>query len=192
MKKGITLVALVIMIVILVILAGVTIVQLNNKGLLKNAKLAREKYTNSQKEENTVLDDYLNKIDNLEIAGNGRDTVTIDREEYNQLIKRIEKLEQSTSNIELDNSNMVDISSYWDSNNPYVFEKNGVIEIQYSSSSSGSYFLSIHLSDYPYVPYLNDCNWGTGKSYSKIVNKGQTIYFSGNRQNLMAYFIPFK
>ncbi len=67
-NTGITLVALVIMIVILVILAGVTIVQLNNKGLLKNAKLAREKYTNSQKEENVVLDDYTNQINGLSIS----------------------------------------------------------------------------------------------------------------------------
>ena len=66
--RGITLISLVITIVILVILAGVTIVQLNNNGLLKNAKLAREKYTNSQKEENFVLDDYTNQINGLSIS----------------------------------------------------------------------------------------------------------------------------
>lgn len=42
-KRGITLVALVITIIILLILAGVSIQVITNTGLLKNAKLAGEK-----------------------------------------------------------------------------------------------------------------------------------------------------
>ena len=86
--SGITLVALIVTIVILLILAGITIMQLNNNGLLKNTKLAKEKYTNSQKEENSVIDDYSNQIDNYEVAGNRRDTITISKEDY-QLLKSL-------------------------------------------------------------------------------------------------------
>ena len=50
-KKGITLVALVITIVILLILAGISIAQLTGNGLFKNAKLAKEKYKNAQEKE---------------------------------------------------------------------------------------------------------------------------------------------
>ena len=43
-NKGITLVALVITIIILLILAGISIAQLTGNGLFENAKLAKEKY----------------------------------------------------------------------------------------------------------------------------------------------------
>ena len=84
-KNGITLVALIVTIVILLILAGITIIQLNNSGLLKNTKIAKEKYANSQNDENATIDDYSNQIGNYEVAGNGRDTVTISKEEYEKL-----------------------------------------------------------------------------------------------------------
>lgn len=60
--KGITLVALVITIIILLILAGITISQLSGSGLFENAKLAKEKSENSQEKEETALADYENKI----------------------------------------------------------------------------------------------------------------------------------
>ena len=42
-NKGITLIALVITIIILLILSGISISALTNQGLFKNAKLAKEK-----------------------------------------------------------------------------------------------------------------------------------------------------
>ena len=86
-NEGITLIALIVTIVILLILSGIVIMQLNNNGLLKNTKIAKEKYTNSQKGENSVIDEYSNQIDSYGVAGNGRDTVTISREEYENLFK---------------------------------------------------------------------------------------------------------
>ena len=49
--KGITLVALVITIILLLILAGITISQLSGSGLFENAKLAEEKSKNAQEQE---------------------------------------------------------------------------------------------------------------------------------------------
>ena len=61
-NKGITLVALVVTIIILLILAGISIAQLTGNGLFENAKLAKEKSENAQKLENETLGDYANKI----------------------------------------------------------------------------------------------------------------------------------
>ena len=61
-QKGITLVALVITIVILLILAGISIAQLTGNGLFKNAKLAKEKYENEQSREKSTLGDYEDTI----------------------------------------------------------------------------------------------------------------------------------
>lgn len=64
-KRGITLVALVITIVILLILAGISIIGLTKTGVLKNAELAKEEYQKSVKKE----ENDLNKI-NEYIKGN--------------------------------------------------------------------------------------------------------------------------
>ena len=50
-RKGITLVALVITIIILLILAGISILALTNQGLFKNAQKAKETTEESQKKE---------------------------------------------------------------------------------------------------------------------------------------------
>ena len=53
--KGITLVALVVTIIILLILAGVAIATLTQTGLFESAKQAKNKTENAQIEENTIL-----------------------------------------------------------------------------------------------------------------------------------------
>ncbi len=64
-NKGITLVALVVTIVILLILAGISIAQLTGNGLFENAKLAKQKTEQKQDEENQTLGEYINKINNI-------------------------------------------------------------------------------------------------------------------------------
>lgn len=62
-KQGITIIALIITIIILLILSGVTInIILKQNGLLDNAKLARSHYENKQNEENESLEYYENEI----------------------------------------------------------------------------------------------------------------------------------
>ena len=55
LNKGITLIALIITIVILLILAGVAIASLTNNGLLERAKDAKEKSKMSNAKEKIVL-----------------------------------------------------------------------------------------------------------------------------------------
>ena len=61
-KSGITLVALVITIVILLILAGVGISVLIQTGLFENANQAKSVTENAQKDENNILEDFNKNI----------------------------------------------------------------------------------------------------------------------------------
>lgn len=66
-QKGITLVALVITIVILIILAGIAIGSLTNYNIFNRAKNARNDYKASQNNEEEFLrnaDDYVENITN--------------------------------------------------------------------------------------------------------------------------------
>lgn len=81
--KGITLVALVVTIIILLILAGITILKLTGSGLFENAKLSEEKYKNAQEIENGVLANYESLIESI---NGSRD---IDAEQLTKLIDEI-------------------------------------------------------------------------------------------------------
>lgn len=63
-EKGITLVALVITIIILLILAGITISSLSENGLFDKTREARDKYKNAENVENNTFNDYGNWINN--------------------------------------------------------------------------------------------------------------------------------
>lgn len=81
-EKGITLVALVITIIILLILAGVAITALTQTGLFEKAKQAKNATENAQLKEENRLTDYDSKIN--EIVGS-RDTINISKEQYEKL-----------------------------------------------------------------------------------------------------------
>ena len=63
-NKGITLVALVITIIILLILAGISISALTNTGIFGKAKDAKQKSANAELDQNTKLDSYEEEISN--------------------------------------------------------------------------------------------------------------------------------
>ena len=62
-SKGITLVALVITIIILLILAGISISALTNTGIFQKAKDAKQKSEDAALDQNTNLDEYENELD---------------------------------------------------------------------------------------------------------------------------------
>ena len=62
-NKGITLVALVITIVILLILAGISISTLTNTGIFEKAKDVKKASENADLEQNKVLDEYEKELD---------------------------------------------------------------------------------------------------------------------------------
>ena len=61
-RKGITLVALVITIIILLILAGISILALTNQGLFKNAQKAKKTTEEAQKKETDLLEQYESEL----------------------------------------------------------------------------------------------------------------------------------
>ena len=65
---GITLIALIITIIIILILAGITISQLTNNGLFINTQTAKEKYSNATTKEEDILNQYENAINSGEIV----------------------------------------------------------------------------------------------------------------------------
>ena len=73
-QKGITLVALVITIIILLILAGIAISSLTQTGLFEKANEAKQKTEEAQLKENKILENYLLKIN--EITGGTTPTIT--------------------------------------------------------------------------------------------------------------------
>ena len=81
MKKGITLVALVVTIVILLILAGISISTVTQTGLFEKAKLAKDKYKNSEELENTTLKEYEEKVSSY-IGGSSRNNGKSEESEY--------------------------------------------------------------------------------------------------------------
>ncbi len=112
-KDGITLIVLIITIIILLILAGVTIMVFNNEnGLFIRAKQAKENTTKAQEDENTIIDGYENEIDKY--------TVGISKEEINssEVISNVNLIVDSIGtttveckvNIECDN--IEDIADY--------------------------------------------------------------------------------
>lgn len=92
-NRGITLVSLVITIIILLILAGISIATLTGSGLFEKAKLAKERTEERQKQEEQFLGDYQNKIG--QYVNSNRDTVTIDKSEYEELKANVAKLENN-------------------------------------------------------------------------------------------------
>ena len=70
LSRGITLVALVITIIILLILAGISISALTNQGLFKNAQKAKETTEEAQRKETALLDQYESELNKY--VENGR------------------------------------------------------------------------------------------------------------------------
>lgn len=68
-NKGITLVALVVTIIILLILAGISIMVLTQTGIFDKVNLAKQKSEEAQKLENATLESYENSINEIISTG---------------------------------------------------------------------------------------------------------------------------
>ena len=98
-NKGITLVALVITIIILLILAGISISALTNTGIFGKAKDAKQKSENAELDQNTKLDSYENEIDNYLPKQNSNKTVEQAKEKVLSTEKNIELVDAKENKI---------------------------------------------------------------------------------------------
>ncbi len=98
-NKGITLVALVITIIILLILAGISISALTNTGIFQKAKDAKQKSADAELDQNTKLDEYENEIDNYLPKQNSNKTVEQAKEKVLSTEKNIELIDAKENKI---------------------------------------------------------------------------------------------
>ena len=98
-NKGITLVALVITIIILLILAGISISALTNTGIFGKAKDAKQKSDEAALDQNTKLDEYENEIDNYLHKKNNNKTVEQSKEKVLSTEKNIELVDAKENKI---------------------------------------------------------------------------------------------
>ena len=98
-NKGITLVALVITIIILLILAGISISALTNTGIFGKAKDAKQKSANAELDQNTKLDEYENEIDKYLPKKNNNKTVEQSKEKVLSTEKNIELVDAKENKI---------------------------------------------------------------------------------------------
>jgi type II secretory pathway pseudopilin PulG len=138
LNKGITLVALVITIIILLILAGVAITTLTQTGLFENAKQAKNAMENAQTKENAILSDYSSEI-NEYISSNRND-----KENSQSLINK-------------------DDGIYNKSEGGYIFNTS---QNNITYTSNNIITLSESIENYNYIEFECDNNYSTeGYSY---------------------------
>ena len=139
-NKGITLVALVITIIILLILAGITIASLTQTGLFAAAQDAKTKTEEKQLEENTTLNEYANEI--AKWTGNSQ----------SKALKVNKKYENKTELTDANGNKIVvpagfKIVSDATTNNATTVDQGIVIEDATGTDTNGSQFVWIPVGD---------------------------------------------
>ena len=139
--KGITLIALVITIIILLILAGISISALTNQGLFKNAKAAQNATEKAEKEQGQRLNEYEDEINKY--LGNSKEESKVPTVE--ELIKKNGAL-STTDNTELKdakNNKIVVPAGFKIVNGATTVDKGIVIEDVTETATKGSQFVWI-------------------------------------------------
>ena len=170
---GITLIALVITIVVLIILAGVLInISLGNNGLFNKAKTAKEMYANAQNYEETEIAKITNSINGY-VDGNRNN-------DFDTLKKEVEDLRKEVNTLKLNQN----------SGNFVVFDKNNVIKAT-TECAAGTEYTYTATQDcaisYSYYFKLADGGVGVCKvdditiapGYCSAASSSQYLLFNG-------------
>ena len=141
--KAITLIALVITIIVLLILAGITIAQLSNSGLFEKAKLAKEKYKNSQEDEEDKIAKYSNEIDSyVGYSRTGGSTINYSTSEQDTGMKWINNkpIYQKTRSYKMPSTNSnTDVNNFFG-----ITNADQVISLFGFLKDSGGYYAIFH------------------------------------------------
>lgn len=188
-NKGITLVALVVTIIILLILAGISISALTQTGLFGKAKLAKEKYKNAQEKENVTLSDYSNNINqevitsdraltNNEVLGKSNKKFKIEKnilEDENEGYIPI-LTSNNSSNFGIASSNIPNAWLAFDNNNnTYTYYESENISNSYVEFSTKGILM--------YIKKVTASVMTTGKSYNyylQYLNKDNNQWITVN------------
>ena len=140
-NNGITLVALVVTIIILLILATISIQSLTNTGLFKKAQEAKEKTQNAEENQAKTLNEYEDEL-NKYISGDVKTPIK-------KVTDNIDSVVSTTDNTELEDAygNKIvvpagfKIVSNSDTNNATTVDKGIVIEDATTGATAGSQFV---------------------------------------------------
>ena len=182
--RGITLIALIITIIVLLILAGVALnFTIGENGILKHTEFASNKYQNSaEKEANELaqLDDYIQ---------NSRETVTIDKAEYEDMKSKINQLYNSSIKY-IDYNNIIEKSENTSESETseliYTLTQDAAVYVAAYPNESAKKF-NIYINNKEVRTYWN------GYSYSIVcedtfhLKKGDTIKITGRQCNYIVY-----
>ena len=160
-ENGITLVALVVTIIILLIISGVGITALTQTGLLEKTKEAKEITEKAQQNEN-------DKINNLEKQVEGtREQITVDKTEYEQLKADVASLKNNQSTVTT--GTYMGTGTYGENNpNKITFEKTPkTIIISTINLDTNNYAVSMVL--------VNGCEYSGFSSYVGANKQGQSL-----------------
>ena len=139
-NKGITLIALVITIIILLILAGISISALTNQGLFKNAKVAQNATEKAEAEQGQRLNEYEDEINKY--LNNSNE----DKKEVKLVADNINKVLSTTDNTELKDAKenkIVVPAGFKIVNGATTVDKGIVIEDVTETATKGSQFVWI-------------------------------------------------
>lgn len=209
-NKGITLIALIITIIIMLILAGIVLTMaLGENGLLSKTKYAATRWNNSVEDEQKELDKLYSSI---LVAENSKITLTM--EELDKYIdKKINKptgvkadtyiinsisrttiytdlTSMSGLTISKDENNKIDEYLSYSNQDGYTVQKSGWYFIKlhtmtYASSGFSSTYLYFHLNGVALAQALCTASGGLAQTYddntfSVFLSQGDKIYFSSN------------
>ena len=184
-EMGITLVALIVTIIILLILAGVGITALTQTDLFAKAREAKEIAENAQTTENVILGNYENKIS--EIAGS-REEITVDKNEYNQLLKDVDNLKkQSTGFHGINTQNILQQIAI---NTEYTATEDCIVIGTVATYNTNSAYFLIFIDDTNIyrIGGSNTCWWDYSEIYFPL-KKGQKFIIKGFNENYLSYDI---
>ena len=159
-KSGITLIALVITIVVLLILAGVAInLAIGENGLFNQTKIAVEKYKEAQNKEEEQLQLAANAMMGDVVVREGG-TVTLTEAQYQNIISRLETVENNKADASV-------LSSYATKEYVDTIAQSVHSDTLYSgtANATGTYNFSFPegktLSNYKYLIFYGNANTNT-------------------------------
>ena len=146
--KGITLVALVVTIIILLILAGISIQTITNMGLFNNAKEAKNAIENSQNAENSIISSYDKKIKET-LTGNREEIKNNEYKEeekavgtwidgknlYRKVLVKEQTIEPSQTSLNITMGNIENLEYIWDYNIICTNNLNANVKLPYLKGS---------------------------------------------------------
>lgn len=188
-NRGITLVALVVTIIILLILAGVVIGLLTQTGLFENAKQAKNSMENAQKNENLIIADYGDKINEI-VESSSRENNQKQPNEENTMSGEEHFTGEYYFNGKPIYEKTIYISSLSSSagTKDYQHGINDTDEIWFNTSKSFLKWKNIEGNPVSTIPYTKVVGDNTAKiSLYNLKNKTFTIDVGADRSAVCAY-----